>query len=112
MAAAAGRDGTARRSNAAGLAVLRAADDGVAALVEGFQLARSDLSRRQEADRREVFEALLAGGLRAVGVLGRAADLGLDLAARTRSWSPVGTSRATLGAAARPGGARAAGTAR
>lgn len=64
---------------AAGLAVLRAADDGVAALVEGFQLARNDLARRQEAERREVFEALLAGGLRAVGVLGRAYDLGLDL---------------------------------
>ena len=64
---------------AAGLAVLRAADDGVAALVEGFQLARNDLARRQEAERREVFEALLTGGIRAAGVLGRAYDLGLDL---------------------------------
>ena len=64
---------------AAGLAVLRAADDGVAALVEGFQLARNDLARRQEAERRDVFEALLVGGGRAAGVLGRAYDLGLDL---------------------------------
>lgn len=69
----------AAETRAAALAVLRAADDGVAALVEGFQLARNDLARRQEAERREVFEALLAGGLRAASVLGRAADLGLDL---------------------------------
>ncbi|MCW2777275.1 MAG: CdaR family transcriptional regulator [Frankiales bacterium] len=71
--------GDATAVRAAGLAVLRAADDGVAALCEGFQLARNDLARRLEAERREVFEALLAGGLRAAGALGRAADLGLDL---------------------------------
>lgn len=71
--------GTAQKVRAAALAVLRAADDGVAALCEGFQLARNDLARRQEAERREVFEALLAGGLAAAAVLGRAADLGLDL---------------------------------
>ncbi|WP_148616366.1 PucR family transcriptional regulator [Nocardioides rubriscoriae] len=64
---------------AAGLAVLRAADDAVAALAEGFQLARNDLSRHQESMRREVFDLLLAGGPPAVGVTGRAADLGLDL---------------------------------
>lgn len=75
--------GTADQVRAAGLAVLRAADDGVAALAEGFQLARGELARRQEAERREVFEALLAGGLRAAEVLGRAADLGLDLASPT-----------------------------
>ena len=73
--------GSAAQVRAAGLAVLRAADDGVAALAEGFQLARGDLSRRQQSDRREVFDALLAGGHDAVTVLGRAADLGLDLAA-------------------------------
>ena len=73
--------GSAAQVRAAGLAVLRAADDGVAALAEGFQLARGDLSRRQQSDRREVFDALLAGGPEAVAVLGRAADLGLDLAA-------------------------------
>lgn len=64
---------------AAGLAVLRAADDAVAALAEGFQLARNDLSRHQESMRREVFDLLLAGGPAAVGATGRAADLGLDL---------------------------------
>ncbi|MCW2666667.1 MAG: PucR family transcriptional regulator [Frankiales bacterium] len=73
------RDGSADRVRAAGLTVLRAADDGVAALVEGFQLARNDLARRQEAERREVLEALLAGGVRAASVLGRAADIGLLL---------------------------------
>lgn len=64
---------------AAALAVLRAADDAVAALAEGFQLARNDLSRQQESNRRGVFEALLVGGEAAAGVTGRAADLGVDL---------------------------------
>ncbi|MDQ2757555.1 MAG: helix-turn-helix domain-containing protein [Actinomycetota bacterium] len=72
-------DGDAARVRAAGLAVLRAADDAVAALAEGFQLARNDLSRQQESTRREVFDSLLAGGPDAVAVAGRAADLGLDL---------------------------------
>lgn len=71
--------GDAEQVRAAGLAVLRAADDGVAALAEGFQRARNDLSRRQESARREVFDALLAGGAEAAAVLGKAADLGLDL---------------------------------
>ncbi len=71
--------GSASQVRAAGLAVLRAADDGVAALAEGFQLARSDITRRQDAERRDVFEALLAGGRTAEGALGRAADVGLDL---------------------------------
>lgn len=64
---------------AAGLAVLRASDDAVAALAEGFQLARNDLSRQQESTRRDVFDLLLAGGPSAVEATGRAADLGLDL---------------------------------
>ena len=71
--------GHADQVRAAGLAVLRAADDAVAALAEGFQLARNDLSRQQESARREVFDTLLAGGPDAVTVTGRAADLGLDL---------------------------------
>lgn len=71
--------GTAGQVRAAGMAVLRAADDGVAALAEGFQLARSDITRRQDAERRDVFEALLAGGRTAEAALVRAADLGLDL---------------------------------
>lgn len=72
-------DGDAARIRAAGLAVLRAADDAVAALAEGFQLARNDLSRQQESTRRELFDTLLAGGPDAVAVTGRAADVGLDL---------------------------------
>lgn len=73
------RGGTAVQVRAAGLAVLRAADDGVAALADGFQRARGDLTRREESARQEVFDALLAGGAEATAVLGRAADLGLDL---------------------------------
>ncbi len=75
------REGTAAQVGAAGLAVLRAADDGVAALAGGFQLARGDLSRRQESARRGVFEALLASPAEARAALPAAADLGLDLAA-------------------------------
>lgn len=74
------RTGDAAGVRAAGLAVLRAADDAVAALAEGFQLARNDLSRQQESARREVFDVLLAGGPAAELVLVRAGDLGLDLA--------------------------------
>lgn len=73
-------EGSAEQVRAAGLAVLRAADDGVAALCEGYQVARNDLSRRQESDRREVFDALLAGGAEARRVLARAEGLGVDLA--------------------------------
>lgn len=75
------REGSAAQVRAAGLAVLRATDDGVAALVEGFQLARTDLARRQEELRNEVLDALLAGGPAAVRVLGPAADLGVDVSA-------------------------------
>ena len=78
LPAAASDDAAAVR--AAGLGVLRAADDGVAALAEGYQHARNDLARRHESMRREVVEALLAGGGAAAAVLGPAADLGIDLA--------------------------------
>jgi sugar diacid utilization regulator len=64
----------------AGEAVLRAVDDAVAAGVEGHQLARRELTRREEAARRELFDDLLAGRSDAMGVAGRAADFGLDLA--------------------------------
>jgi GGDEF-like domain/PucR C-terminal helix-turn-helix domain len=92
--------GTAAQVRAAGLAVLRAADDGVAALAEGFQLARGDLVRRQDAERREVFEALLAGGLVAEDALGRAVDLGLDLASPHAVFVAVRTGAPEPGAAA------------
>ncbi len=71
--------GDAQQVRDAGLAVLRAADDAVAALAEGFQLARNDLSRYQESARREVFDALLSGGPAAQAVAGRASGLGLQL---------------------------------
>ncbi|RKS80149.1 sugar diacid utilization regulator [Motilibacter peucedani] len=73
------QQGSAEQVRAAGLAVLRAADDGVAALAEGFQLARADLVRREEVERRDVLDELLAGGAAATAALPRAADIGLDL---------------------------------
>ncbi len=72
--------GDIERVRSAALAVMRAMDDGVAALAEGFQLARADLARLQEAARHDVLEALLAGGETASSSIGRAADLGLALA--------------------------------
>jgi sugar diacid utilization regulator len=64
----------------AGEAVLRAIDEAVAAGVEGHQLARRELTRREEAARRELFDDLLSGRPAAGGVVSRAADFGLDLA--------------------------------
>jgi sugar diacid utilization regulator len=63
-----------------GEAVLRAIDEAVAAGVEGHQLARRELTRREEAARRELFDDLLSGRPAAGGVVSRAADFGLDLA--------------------------------
>lgn len=71
--------GDADQVRAAALSVLRAADDGVAALVEGYQLALADLGRLHESTKREVLESLLAGGQQAVEAAGPAADLGLVL---------------------------------
>lgn len=69
--------GDADRVRAAALSMLRATDDGVAALAEGFQLARADLSRLHEAARHDVLEALLAGGRRAIDAAVPAMELGL-----------------------------------
>jgi sugar diacid utilization regulator len=71
--------GDAGQVRAAALSVLRAADDGVAALVEGYQLALADLGRLHESTKREVLDSLLAGGRQAVDAAGPAADLGLVL---------------------------------
>jgi sugar diacid utilization regulator len=71
--------GDAAQLRAAALSVLRAADDGVAALVEGYQLALADLSRLHESAKREVLDSLLGGGQQAVEAAGSAADLGLVL---------------------------------
>ena len=64
----------------AGEAVLRAVDDAVAAGVEGHQLARRELTRREEAARRELFDDLLSGRPDSKGVTHRAAEFGLNLA--------------------------------
>jgi sugar diacid utilization regulator len=63
----------------AGEVVLRATDDAVAALTEGYQLARRQLVRREESDRREFVDDLLAGTADVTGLLRRAPRFGLDL---------------------------------
>jgi sugar diacid utilization regulator len=63
----------------AGEVVLRATDDAVAAITEGYQLARRQLVRREESDRREFVDDLLAGTADVSGLLRRAPRFGLDL---------------------------------
>ncbi|MEZ0493163.1 PucR family transcriptional regulator [Kineococcus sp. TBRC 1896] len=63
----------------AGEVVLRATDDAVAALTEGYQIARRQLVRREESDRREFVDDLLAGTSDLPGLLRRAPRHGLDL---------------------------------
>ena len=91
-------EGEAERVRASALAVLRAADDGVAALAEGYQLARADLARQLESSRHDLLDALLAGGRAAVEV-GATSDLGLPtsgplavlVAAGSRPYGDPGT---------------------
>jgi sugar diacid utilization regulator len=63
----------------AGEVMLHAVDDAVAAIAEGFQLARRSLVRIEEAARREFIDDLLTGGADVAGVLARADGYGLDL---------------------------------
>ena len=65
---------------AAGLAVLRAADDAVAAAAEGFEHAHLTVARREEAERREFFDDLLSGRGRAGDLIARGDQVGLRLA--------------------------------
>lgn len=65
---------------AAGLAVLHAADDAVAAAAEGFERAYLSVARRDEAERREFFDDLLAGRGSVADVMERGERLGLRLA--------------------------------
>lgn len=65
---------------AAGLAVLRAADDAVAAAAEGFERAHLSLARREEGERREFFDDLLSGRGGAGDLIARGERLGLRLA--------------------------------
>jgi hypothetical protein len=64
---------------AAGEVMLHAVDDVVAALTEGYQLARRALVRSQESARREFIDDLLGGVTDVVGLLHRADGFGLDL---------------------------------
>jgi DNA-binding PucR family transcriptional regulator len=63
----------------AGQVMLHAVDDVVAALAEGFQLARRTLVRAQESARREFIDDLLSGTSDVAGVVHRAGGFGLDL---------------------------------
>jgi sugar diacid utilization regulator len=65
----------------AGEVMLHAVDDAVAALAEGYQLARRSLVRHEESARWEFIDDLLTGGSDVAGVLRRAAEYGLDLTA-------------------------------
>jgi sugar diacid utilization regulator len=64
---------------AAGLGVLRAADDAVAAAAEGFEHAHLSIARREEAERLEFVDDLLSGR-DAADLLVRGERLGLRLA--------------------------------
>lgn len=65
---------------AAGLAVLRAADDAVAAAAGGFEQASLTVARREEGERREFFDDLLSGRGRVGDLIVRGDQLGLRLA--------------------------------
>ncbi len=65
----------------AGELMLRAVDDVVGVLTEGYQLARRDLVAMQAAARREFVDDLLLGGTQELaGLVERAASFGLSLA--------------------------------
>ena len=74
-----GDTGTPAALQAAGLAVLRAADDAVAAAAGGFERGYLSVARREEAERREFFEDLLSGRGGVAGLLDRGERLGLRL---------------------------------
>ena len=63
---------------AAGLGVLHAADDAVAAAAEGFERAHLSIARREEAERLEFVDDLLSGRA-AADLLTRGERLGLRL---------------------------------
>jgi sugar diacid utilization regulator len=77
-----GGDGTVAALRAAGLAVLRAADDAVAAAAEGFEQAHLSIAHRQEAERIEFLDDLLGGRGSMPDLVARGARLGLALAGR------------------------------
>ncbi len=74
-----GDTGSPAALRAAGLAVLRAADDAVAAAAGGFERGYLSVARREEAERREFFEDLLSGRGGVADLLDRGERLGLRL---------------------------------
>ncbi len=66
--------------HAAGLGVMHAADDAVAAAAEGFERAHLSIARREEAERLEFVDDLLSGRGAAADLLTRGERLGLRLA--------------------------------
>jgi hypothetical protein len=81
---------------AAGEAMLRAVDDAVAALADGYQSARRRLGREQEGARRRFLDDLLEGGS-VTGVLEQAPAFGVTLT------GPHVVAVATQGPAGAPG---------
>ncbi|OHV36447.1 MULTISPECIES: PucR family transcriptional regulator [Pseudofrankia] len=74
--------GAAERTRAAAAAVLRASDDAVAAVCEGYEAARTARARAEESLRRELVDDLLTGTATDPGlVLERAFAFGLRLEA-------------------------------
>jgi sugar diacid utilization regulator len=65
---------------AAAAAVLHVIDDAVATLAEGYAVARRDLVRREETQRRELIDDLLRGDSDLGALVERAEPFGLDLA--------------------------------
>ncbi len=59
--------------------LMRAADDGAAALTEGFQEARAAIVRMEASARQELVESLLTGGQVALSSLHRAESMGLSM---------------------------------
>jgi sugar diacid utilization regulator len=74
-----GDTGSPAALRAAGLAVLRAADDAVAAAAGGFERGYLSVARREETERREFFEDLLSGRGGVADLLDRGERLGLRL---------------------------------
>lgn len=85
-----GAGGTVAALSAAGLAVLRAADDAVAAATEGFEQAYLSIARRQEAERIEFLDDLLGGRGSIPELVARGAGFGLRLAGRHQVMLAVG----------------------
>ena len=63
----------------AGLAVLRAADDAVAAAAEGFERSRIAVARQEEAQRLSFFDDLMSGRGTAAEIISRGERYGLQL---------------------------------